>query len=1550
MRKPRMNHKPAIGIGIAAIVAVLCLAALASDSARIEKPAVVDAEQYADFIENEVFDIQDLAEGAEIQRRMFNRITPQGISWEQPMFPPVVPFDAENFDGKFLDNLLGEDKNSVAIYPLSLALDPKTRETLVFNAEGKLIATIPAEKISIAWPEDADPARVTLQLDLLPSEDVEPYLYTESRVAEFAESKIAKSRKAGGMALRSLGSSEFGIFRIQKLTNGNTRLTLTNWTAAAEVYAYTVLHTASVVVVTWTNDQTNVVTDTNTLWYPVSPPFNGIESEWACQTTNLLFTNSAAVWEDANISSNDRVRFYAAAKRVDSDADGLTDGSETFLYRTQPGVADTDEDGHSDGREIALGTDPLDGGDYFGIVLNAALPIPPPPGSEVGREWVELFNVGPDAKSLAGFQLQTAKPAGWDNVFTFPAGTTLAPGDFMVVGNGTNGDFQAALGMPNSTFTPPGMFGIRLVKPTPSFFVADALLYGYTNEYGFSLDGFGEEMPILRPWTNWVIRRTWIGYDTDHAGDWKNVPADSWSPHTQGDFLDLDGDGLSNAEEMAGGLFPIEGGTQIDETDSDFDGLSDADELANGTDPNNVDTDGDAFPWDETVPPSGNDADEIANGTDPLDPDTDTDFVPDGWELASPGSGGQRSTGGILDPLSTDTDLDAMPDGDEDSDGDGIPNAVEVANLTNPFDADDVDPRPYLWLKNGQEMDRIIDEGDIGYDTLLTYRIVARTNCPPIMVRVTEGGHVVERFYVNWDSTITCTWLNPDEDPPTNRIYCIQTNGRTNFSFRVRDGRTTWENETPAEYGADIQIEHAPALLDLDVGVPEESEETVGFLLADKSAHSEALRKPLVINGPEDTWGYATNLTLSYQSSYLQVYDSYTGGNAIASGTQFPICDPIPDLYVEGIAHSDSMRDAWLDISCDTIPLSDRANATVLKADIGSVDPLADRTLHPEAAREPLLLKQTLPANWNGLMQLSLDGAMAYWTPTGGVPIVLGETVFTNAQLDKTIYLEGDGCGTNEAIFSVVGLSECKTNVPLNIFGLNATLDGVAETNELVPGGFIADRTVHTNAPRTLLTLEACGPSSATGNVVLAWNSSVIQIYTVPTGGTALAQFSRPYNGFTATNLYMEGIAPGSNTLSWSYSEQTNCVDPIMVTVYRVEIDRCNSAFLPKGGAEDNTSTIRAFVTPDTVGGGFKFSLYEISDEPGFCMNAPTNAPATGEDSDVWKDYQFPLQTGFTISGTDSNIAETADNDLHEAMVTINSFDYGAFGKIKAEFTAHNSVLTCVAREVGSTNEFTRLPADTNANSIADAWFGNVGPGNSNSSTDDNDNAPALGRADGDGLSRYQEYRGFMIAGSHERTSPLQKDIFIYDEDNITLGQFSVVGLTTHLIGASEWSGVGTSASDRVIDRHVQSHDLPFSQHGLHLRDYNLSGYHNWGLATGSNEGPPRESPEIQVDVSQIFADQTADNPTSSPDSRASEVVSTIIAHELSHGVYSTHHIPVGGGTTNCIMRYFFSEIDTYKQSASNDAVSWAAIVIPNDMCNSTPNNCRNEVQVTDAP
>ena len=142
---------------------------------------------------------------------------------------------------------------------------------------------------------------------------------------------------------------------LKKLTNGNFRLTVTNGPAAAEIFSYTIWHTSTVVVSTWTNDLNEVVVDTNVVWTPVSPPYDGLESAWEVETTNLLLTNGVGAWEDANAASNARVRFYGAAQRADGDEDGLTDGAEIFIHRTDPALADTDGDGMSDGWEVTYG-------------------------------------------------------------------------------------------------------------------------------------------------------------------------------------------------------------------------------------------------------------------------------------------------------------------------------------------------------------------------------------------------------------------------------------------------------------------------------------------------------------------------------------------------------------------------------------------------------------------------------------------------------------------------------------------------------------------------------------------------------------------------------------------------------------------------------------------------------------------------------------------------------------------------------------------------------------------------------------------------------------------------------------------------------------------------------------------------------------------------------------------------------------------------------------------------------------------------------------------
>ncbi len=132
---------------------------------------------------------------------------------------------------------------------------------------------------------------------------------------------------------------------------------------------------------------------------------------------------------------------------------------------------------------------------------------------------------------------------------------------------------------------------------------------------------------------------------------------------------DRDGDGVHDTLEDKLGL-------NSHNNDTDFDGLSDGAEMyEQRTDPFARDTDGDGR-WD---------FDELRFGTSPIMADTDGDTLLDTEEEST-------------DPTIPDTDKDLIPDAEEvqrlrDSDGDGIPDAVEQASSyangpTDPHDPD----------------------------------------------------------------------------------------------------------------------------------------------------------------------------------------------------------------------------------------------------------------------------------------------------------------------------------------------------------------------------------------------------------------------------------------------------------------------------------------------------------------------------------------------------------------------------------------------------------------------------------------------------------------------------------------------------------------------------------------------------------------------------------------------------------------------------------------------------------------------------------------------
>lgn len=110
-----------------------------------------------------------------------------------------------------------------------------------------------------------------------------------------------------------------------------------------------------------------------------------------------------------------------------------------------------------------------------------------------------------------------------------------------------------------------------------------------------------------------------------------------------------------------------------------------------------------------------------------------------------------------------------------------------------------------------------------------------------------------------------------------------------------------------------------------------------------------------------------------------------------------------------------------------------------------------------------------------------------------------------------------------------------------------------AEEEEESPGGFLADRSVHTNATRTTLRLEKDGPANMSGDLVLEWNPAILSLYTGATSGTLLTSpYTVSYNAFNTTTLYAEGKSPGTTTLQWRYSELPAAKDEIEVKVFRL--------------------------------------------------------------------------------------------------------------------------------------------------------------------------------------------------------------------------------------------------------------------------------------------------------------------------------------------------------------------------------------------------------------
>lgn len=176
----------------------------------------------------------------------------------------------------------------------------------------------------------------------------------------------------------------------------------------------------------------------------------------------------------------------------------------------------------------------------------------------------------------------------------------------------------------------------------------------------------------------------------------------------------------------------------------------------------------------------------------------------------------------------------------------------------------------------------------------------------------------------------------------------------------------------------------------------------------------------------------------------------------------------------------------------------------------------------------------------------------------------------------------------------------------------------------------------------------------------------------------------------------------------------------------------------------------------------FTFELIDASQEPGVCLNWPTQPDLGGLDLRLRK----VENEGLEVVTEDRKLR--SKGLVQEATLVVSAFDYAAWGVLKVtakdkdgkelKVTYHKQELSAI-----------QLPKDEDRNRIADAWQAQKGVSGFPASWDE---AEVAGQTQkGDGLSLFQKYRGFMVAGAggrkYTRLEPREKAHFIIDPNDL---------------------------------------------------------------------------------------------------------------------------------------------------------------------------------------
>lgn len=333
-------------------------------------------------------------------------------------------------------------------------------------------------------------------------------------------------------------------------------------------------------------------------------------------------------------------------------------------------------------------------------------------------------------------------------------------------------------------------------------------------------------------------------------------------------------------------------------------------------------------------------------------------------------------------------------------------------------------------------------------------------------------------------------------------------------------------------------------------------------------------------------------------------------------------------------------------------------------------------------------------------------------------------------------------------------------------------------------------------------------------------------------------------------------------------------------------------------------------VTPTNI----RFTLYEISAEPGISLNSKDE----NTDFDLEFDPKNNFQ-GYKISQSGKSFEATKDYATGQIEeILLHAKDFGAHGRLKAEIKVGEAWV--VANSKPFDLPYLPIPYDENINFIADKWEKDVGIYNLNLGPEwDEDPYPGNQKNNGDGFTLYEEYRGFQEIGhvfqkgdneqvknGHVRMDPMYKDVFIYDENHLFFEfyrPYNPSALNWHLISPAMMKQKGSLESNadyRWVNFNTSKTYFLRNQYALVLKDGGqtkqiageISGLSSCGgiLDEKSRSQPLKCNYQVVV-FRQFIRNFVRKNPFPQVKGDALQaLLTTTVIHEMGHAMGIIHH------------------------------------------------------------